>query len=119
MNVNISPEAENQLTRMAAQSGQNVADFAGTLLEEKLCETPSPSGTNGNADEDPEALIKAVTKLLNRTPDEIEQARERLLQASRPPRPLPAGQTLFDAVCGSWPGDETDEQVFEALRKLS
>lgn len=34
---------------------------------------------------DPNALAKAMAELLNRTPEEIEQARERLLRASRPP----------------------------------
>ena len=119
MIVNVSPETEKQLAELAAQNGQPVADFAGALLEETLRAQPLQSGANGSDDEDPDALARAVAKVLNRTPEEREQARARLLQSSRPPRPLPEGQTLFDVVCGKWPGDETDEQVLEALRKLS
>ncbi len=55
----------------------------------------------------------------NRTPEEVAAARARLIQASPPPRELPEGKTLEDVVMGKWPGDETDEQIFEALRKLS
>jgi hypothetical protein len=36
-----------------------------------------------------------------------------------PPRPIPEGLTLYDVVCGQWPGDESDEEVFEALKILS
>jgi hypothetical protein len=57
--------------------------------------------------------------LANRTPEEIEATRRRLDAASRPPRPLPEGKTLSDMVCGTWPGDETDEEVAEALERLS
>ncbi len=57
--------------------------------------------------------------LANRTPEEIEQTRRRLDAASRPPRPLPEGKTLSDMFCGTWPGDETDEEIAEALERLS
>ena len=57
--------------------------------------------------------------LANRTPEEIEATRRRLDAASRPPRPLPEGKTLSDMVCGTWPGDETDEEIAGALERLS
>lgn len=62
---------------------------------------------------------EAFAQATNRTPEEIAAARSRLIQASPPPRELPEGKTLEDVVMGKWPGDETDEQIFEALRKLS
>ena len=32
---------------------------------------------------------------------------------------LPEGKTLEDVVVGMWPGDETDEEIFAALERLS
>ncbi|MBN9119360.1 MAG: antitoxin family protein [Planctomycetes bacterium] len=60
-----------------------------------------------------------VESLKNRTDAEIEEARRRLFALSRPPAPIPEGKTLSDMVEGKWPGDETDEQINEALKRLS
>lgn len=65
------------------------------------------------------ALERAIRWLTSRTPEEIMATRERILKASRPARPLPEGKTLAEVVQGLWPGDETDEQVREALERLS
>lgn len=126
MVVNVTLETEKQLIALAERVGAPVAVYAGHLLEQKLHENDWQNGANGSVvvvedddDNDPDALAKAMAKLLNRTPEEIEQARERIFATSRPPRPLPEGKTLGDVLLGQWPGDETDEQVFEALRKLS
>lgn len=62
---------------------------------------------------------EAFTKATNRSPEEIEAARERVLKSSPKPRDLPEGKTLEEVVSGKWPGDETDEQIFAALEKLS
>lgn len=62
---------------------------------------------------------QALTEALYRSPDEIAEARSRVLKASPPPRELPPGNTLEDVVMGRWPSDETDEQIFDALQKLS
>jgi hypothetical protein len=126
MIVNVTPETEKQLAERAGRIGLPVAVYAGHLLEQKIQENRGPHAINGDTktiapeedeDTDPDALAKAIAKLLNQTPEEVEQARVRVLAASRPPRPLPEGKTLGDVL--QWPGDETDEQVFEALRKLS
>ena len=69
--------------------------------------------------EDPGALDRAVAKMMNRTPEEIEATRARLFSEMEPPRPLPPGKTLEDMISGKWPGDETDEEVLRALEKLS
>ncbi len=65
------------------------------------------------------ALERAILWLTSRTPEEILKTREELTKASRPARPLPPGKTLTEVVQALWPGDETDEQVREALEKLS
>ena len=62
---------------------------------------------------------EALTQAEYRTPEEIAEARSRVLKASPCPRELPPGKTLEDIVMGHWPSDETDEQIFDALQKLS
>ena len=72
--------------------------------------------------EEPTALEREIAwaeSLKHRTPEEIEEARRRIDARSPPPRPLPPGKTLSDMVEGTWPGDETDEQIREALERLS
>lgn len=126
MIVNVTPETEKQLVQRAMRIGVPVAVYAGHLLEQKLQENVAQNVANGSPqlitqedddDTDPDALAKAIAKLLNQTPEEKAHARAELFAASRPPRPLPEGKTLGDVL--QWPGDETDEEVFEALRKLS
>jgi hypothetical protein len=125
MEINVLPETERRLTEMATQIGARVADYAGFLLDQKVRESDDETFANGanenseDLDINPNALAEARQKLLNRTPEEKEEARVRLLQRSRRARPLPEGKTFVDVVCGQWPGDETEEQILEALRKLS
>ena len=69
--------------------------------------------------EDPGALDRAVARMMNRTPEEIEATRAQLFAEMEPPRPLPPGKTLEDMISGKWPGDETEEEVLRALEKLS
>ena len=64
-------------------------------------------------------LAAELDWLANRTAEEKAQTLAELLAASRPARPLPEGKTLADVLEGQWPGDETDEQVREALERLS
>jgi hypothetical protein len=69
---------------------------------------------------DQEDLLQAaVERMTSRTPEQIAEAQARAARFIRPGRPLAPGQTIFDAVCGKWPGDESDQEVTEALRKLS
>lgn len=86
------------------------------------CATSAPASEPSDAKTEPTALEMAIAwaeSLKNRTPEEIEEVRRRLSALSRPPTPIPKGKTLEDMVVGTWPGDETDEQIREALEKLS
>ncbi len=60
-----------------------------------------------------------VSRWAYRTPEQKRIDAEKALSRAWPARPLPEGKTLDDMVCGIWPGDETDEQITEALRELS
>ena len=65
-----------------------------------------------------ETLEAAMSRLNSRTPDQIAVARHRIMAATPEPQSLPNGKTLADMIVGKWPGDETDEEIKEALRKL-
>ena len=60
-----------------------------------------------------------VYRWANRTPEQILVDREAAMKYLKPARPLPPGKTLDDVVCGTWPGDETDEEINRALEELS
>lgn len=66
-----------------------------------------------------ERLERELEAMMNRTPEEIQAACDRIDAKSTPPRPLPPGMTFAEVVQGCWPGDESDEQVAEALERLS
>lgn len=69
--------------------------------------------------DDTDPLIAAVNSLANRTPEQKLADRAEAMTYLRKGRPLPEGKTLNDVVEGTWPGDETDEQIYEALEGLS
>ena len=69
--------------------------------------------------EAPNVLEQELAWLASRTEADKEAARRRLDALSPPPAPIPEGKTLSDMVEGKWPGDETDEQINEALKRLS
>jgi hypothetical protein len=65
-------------------------------------------------------LEKALTLLRQRTPAEALAAQTAARAALVPPtHTLPTGKTLSETLAGHWPGEETDEQVYTALQKLS
>ena len=73
---------------------------------------------DGTDDDDPDALKKATEKNTKRTPEEREAIRQELLKAIPSPLPIPQGKTVFDMFFRVR-GDETEEQVYEALQRLS
>lgn len=64
-------------------------------------------------------FAEAIQRAITRTPEQIVASRGSILKASPTPREIPAGKTLEDMVAGTWPGDETDEEIEDALRRLS
>jgi hypothetical protein len=70
-------------------------------------------------DDRPISVQEAVTAWLNRSPEEIAEAKARVLAMTPPPRELPPGKTLEDVIFGQWPGNESDEQIMAALKELS
>lgn len=64
-------------------------------------------------------LSEGAKRIINRTQEEILADRAEIMKTARMGRPLPEGKTLADVIEGQWPGDETDEQINEALERLS
>jgi predicted DNA-binding protein len=113
--IHLIPEMEAQLEALARRSGRHPSDYARSLVEEHLRAKGAPAPPNGEES----SLAQAVARMIRRPPEEIAQAQARAAAIIQPGRPLPHGTTLFDAVSGKWPGDETDEEIAKALEKLS
>src|SRR5215475_13010585 len=64
----------------AARNGISAPQMAGELLEEKLKETYTISPTDEGCDFDPDALERVIAQMTNRTPEEVEETRERPYQ---------------------------------------
>ena len=59
-----------------------------------------------------------IKRMTSRTPEQIREAREYANRTYHPlitPKP---GNTIWDEICGQWPGDETDEDIVVALAAL-
>ncbi len=54
-----------------------------------------------------------------RTPAQVAAAQAQAIDDYPAERALPTGSTLFDAIGGQWPGDESDEEIAAALSRLS
>lgn len=89
---------------------------ANSLSLEVYLEELAEQAVSANGHPDP--LEEAVKRITSRTPEQIMADRERLLASSPPARPLPEGKTLFDVVEGTWPGDQTDEEIRIMLERL-
>ena len=66
-----------------------------------------------------DGLAMALNRNKNRTLEQKAQSRQRVMTTVRRGRPIPEGRSLSDVVAGTWPGDESDEQINEALKSLS
>lgn len=104
LQISIPDELESRLRALATERGISVEDL---LLQIAEHEFPTPLGE-----------VDAVTRATPPVVDaEIEAARARLLTA--PVRPLPPGKDFLETIQGLWPGTETDEQIREALERMS
>ncbi len=119
MDINLTAETEKALKELASANGQNSSEFAASLLEEQIKMRLFSAKDGQREEDDPEALARTITRMMARTPEERKQAQEQTMQSCKPRHQIPANKTLFDMVAGKWPGDETDEEVNQALERLS
>lgn len=106
--IRLRSETREKLTSRAGMAGVSLESFIEGIAEREA-----------ESDGSPDAVKRAVARLQSRTPEQMLADRQRILGLTPEPRPLPPGKTLFDVVEGSWPGDETEEQVRASLEKLS
>ncbi len=103
-----------ELAAQAAEQNTTV-----DILAARLLDTDRIAARQADARDPSEVIAEAVSRIQSRTPDQLLADRNRILDLTPPPRPLPEGKTLFDVVQGTWPGDESDEEIRGALERLS
>jgi hypothetical protein len=91
----------------------------GKVIQQTPIDQMFQAAGNIESADDSDALSRAIAKMINRSPEEIAKAQARAIAKYKPEHSLQPGQTIFDAVGGKWPGDESDQQIKEALEKLS
>ncbi len=84
-----------------------------------MTKTEKNAVANHAGEERVDQLELAIRRFKSRTEAEMLADRAEIFAASPEPRPLPPGKTLEDVVAGTWPGDETDEEIDQALEDLS
>ncbi len=99
---------EARLQEKAKQVGLSLVSYIEVLAERDSIADPMP-----------ELLEEATRRMTSRTPEQVLADREAILKTARRARPLPPGKTLADVVAGTWPGDESDDEVRMQLERLS
>lgn len=119
MVVIFPPEVEEKLRAVATQKGLEPDAYLLALVQKDWGVQPRLERPNGDDDSDSEALNRAVAAIANRTPEQIKAAQAMALREFQPERELPAGaKNIFDVI-PVIRGNETDEQVVQALKELS
>ncbi len=110
--IEIPEELESQLRTLAGDRGLSLQAL---LVEFARRETSAGDSANAVSRSDP--LAAEIHRLQSRSEAEIEAVLARSIR--KPIRPLPPGETLSDVIEGKWPGTETDQEIAEALERLS
>jgi hypothetical protein len=121
MIVMLPPDVEKKLIALAAQKSVDPGSLAASLIERELKnELALGHVPDASCDDDfdPEALNRAVAALINRTPEQKRAAREWAIKEFKPKNELPPDVSPLE-VMPVIKGDETDEQVLQALKELS
>jgi hypothetical protein len=121
MIVTFPPDVEKKIIALATQKSVDPAFLVTTLVEKQLNDELALAPVNEpvhDNDYDPKALHRAVASLVNRTPSQIKAAQEQATREFKPARDLPPDVSPLEML-PIIRGDETDEQVFQALKELS
>jgi hypothetical protein len=93
MQIDFPPDVEARLREEAARQGQDAAEYVKALVEEHL-------------------VAGALAALKHRKPPQsVDELQPRL--------PSPPGTSWVAQVVGQWPGEESDEEINEALEAMS
>jgi hypothetical protein len=125
MVVTFPPDLERRLMALAALKRVDPASFVVALVAKELDNENDLALANDvshddddDGDFDPEAGLRAVTALINRSPDQISAAKARAIKEFKPKRELPSDVSPLE-VMPVIRGNETDEEVIKALKELS
>ena len=122
MVITFPPDLEKKIIALAEQKRLDPTSFLTSLIEKELgneLALPPVNGADHDDDYDLEAGNRAVAALINRTPEQLKAAQERALREFLPERELPPNaKNIFDVI-PVIRGNESDEQVLEALKDLS
>jgi hypothetical protein len=125
MVVTFPPDLEKKIIALAAQKKVDPASFVASLVAKELSDQNDLALANdvGHDDEDeddfdPEVGQRAVAALINRSPEQIRAAQERAIREFKPKRELPSDVSPLE-VMPVIRGNETDEEVIQALKELS
>ena len=121
MIVTFPLELEQQVKARAAQKGLDIASYLLSLVQKDTGTQIAFEQLNGNVvddDYDPQALNRAVAAIVNRTSEQKKAAQERAIKEYRPKRELPPNVSPLE-VMPVIRGNETDEEVRQALKELS
>ncbi|MBI1763542.1 MAG: hypothetical protein HYR56_19125 [Acidobacteria bacterium] len=116
MDVMFSPEIEKKVMATAARQGLAPDAYVREVVQKELAAVSVP--TDHDDDYDPQALMRAVAALSQRTPAQLEAAQARAIREFKPKIELPADVSPLE-VLPVIRGNETDAEVWQALRELS
>jgi len=123
MVVTFPPELERRIVALAALRRVDPATLVADLVAKELGDETDLALANGvghdeENDFDPEAGLRAVAALINRSPEQISAAQARAIKEFKPIRELPPDVSPLE-VMPLIRGNETDEEVLQALKDLS
>jgi hypothetical protein len=91
--LEVTDEMQKEIEEAAARQGQDAVTYLQTILQDRL-------------------MAQRIDALRDRqSPQSLEEI--------EPKSPLPPGSNGLDLIVGQWPGDETDEEIRQALEEIS
>jgi hypothetical protein len=123
MVVTFPPELERRIVALAALRRVDPEALVAALVAKELGDEndlalANDVGHDEEGDFDPEAGLRAIAALINRTPEQISAAQERAIKEFKPTIELPPDVSPLE-VMPVIRGNETDEEVIQALKELS
>jgi len=123
MVVTFPPDLEKRIVALAALKRVDPAAFVADIVAKELGDgndlaLANDAGHEEDNDFDPEVGLRAVAALINRTPEQVSAAQERAIKEFKPKRELPPDISPLE-VMPVIRGNETDEEVIQALKDLS
>ena len=80
---------------------------------------PRENGENGSETAAAHSFEQRISAMISRTPEQIAEARARVLAGSPEPRPLPPGKSLEEVIVGQLADDRSEAEVLAVLEELS